>query len=215
MKKYYPIMLDIENKNCLVIGGGRIAYRKTLSLLECGGKVKVLSKNISDEFKILINKGEIEYIEDNYSIKYIDNVYIVYAATDNRSMNKTIYEDCNRNNILVNVVDEPDICNFIVPAKVQRGDLTVAVSTNGKSPMLSRRIREELEKVFNSNYEDFLDIMGDMRSNVLREIKDGKKRREFFKEVVYSDFIERLTYENKEEVQQEIYGIFEKYKNQD
>lgn len=208
-------MLDIENRNCLVIGGGRVAYRKTLSLLECGGRVKVLSKSISDEFKNLINKGKIEYIEDNYNLKYIDNVYIVYAATDNRSMNKTIYEDCNRNDILVNVVDEPDICNFIVPAKVQRGDLTIAVSTNGKSPMLSRRIREELEKVFNSNYEAFLDIMGDMRSEVLHDIKDGKKRTEFFKEVVYSDFIERLTYENTEEVKQEIYEIFDKYRKQD
>lgn len=208
-------MLDIENRNCLVIGGGKVAYRKTLSLLECGGRVKVLSKNISDEFKNLINKGEIEYIEDKYNLKYIDNVYIVYAATDNRSINNIIYEDCNRNNILVNVVDEPDICNFIVPAKVQRGDLTIAVSTNGKSPMLSRKIREELEKIFNSNYEVFLDIMGDMRSKVLCDIKDGKKRTEFFKEVVYSDFLERLTYENKEEVQQEMYEIFEKYKNQD
>ncbi|MDP4145577.1 MAG: bifunctional precorrin-2 dehydrogenase/sirohydrochlorin ferrochelatase [Bacillota bacterium] len=215
MKKYYPIMLDVENKQCFVIGGGKVAYRKTLSLLEYMASVTVISRDVIEEFKELIELKKIKFINDTYSYEYIKGGYLVYASTNSREVNEKIYRDCIKNNKLVNVVDEPDICNFIVPSKLQRGDLTIAVSTNGKSPTLAKKIREDMEESFDFKYEIFLEIMGDIRKIAPEYIKDIHLRNEFYKEIVYSDIINRIDFENKEQIKEEIYRILISYGNKD
>lgn len=213
MNKYYPIMLDVKNRKCGVIGGGKVAYRKIISLLECGAKVVVISKEIIQDIRILINEKKVKHLDDNYNFKYISDLYLVYAATSETTVNKEIYRQCSENNILVNVVDEPDICNFIVPSKIQKGDLTIAVSTNGKSPMLARKIREDLEEIYDDRYEIFLDIMGQVRKKAFAAIKDNKKRSEFYKTIVYSNFINRLSFENREYIEMEIIKILTQYED--
>lgn len=212
MDQYYPIMLNIKNRRCGVVGGGKVAYRKILSLLECEAEVIVISKEIIQDIKILVEKNKIVYIEGSYDFKYISNLYLVYAATDEFHTNVEIYNQCNENHILVNVVDKPDVCNFIVPSKVKRGDLTIAISTNGKSPMLARKIREDLEKVYDDRYEIFLDIMGNVRKEAFNILKDTKKRSEFFRDIIYSDFIIRVSRDNRELIEEEIMDILIKYK---
>lgn len=213
MNKYYPIMLDIKNRKCGVIGGGKVAYRKIISLLECGARVVVISKELIQDIKILIDEKKVEHLNDNYNSKYISDLYIVYAATSEINVNNEVYKQCIEKNILVNVVDKPDICNFIVPSKIQRGNLTIAVSTNGKSPMLARKIREDLEEIYDDRYEVFLDIMGQVRKKAFDILKDNKKRSEFYKTIVYSNFINRLSKENKESIEKEIMEILKEYKN--
>lgn len=209
MKKYYPIMLDISETKCAVIGGGNVAFRKIKSLIEYRAEVTVISEDIIDVVKKLADDKKIKYIKDKYDFKYIDNCKIVYAATDDNMVNKKVFHDCKENDIFVNVVDSVDECDFIVPSKVQRGDLTIAVSTNGKSPALSKKIRQDLERTYDEKYEIFLDIMGRIRKKVYSEIKDPKKRREFYKKVVYSGLIERINYESKDKFEDEIIDILE------
>lgn len=206
-------MLDIRNKKCVVIGGGKVAHRKILSLLECHAEVIVISKIIIEDIRLLVENKKIKYIEDNYNFKYISDVNLVYAATDDSDTNKNVYRQCNEKNILVNVVDEPDICNFIVPSKVKRGDLTISISTNGKSPMLAKKLREDLEKIYDDRYEIFLDIMGEVRKKAFMFLKDSKIRGEFYKYIIYSDFIDRLSYNNKELIKQEIIDILLNFEN--
>ena len=207
MNKYYPIMLDIKEKKCAVIGGGNIAYRKIVSLLECKAEVIVISNEVIKDIELLIKDKKIIYFKDKYNFKYISNCYLVYAATNDSTVNQEVYFQCSQKNILVNVVDKPEICSFIVPSKVQKGDLTIAISTNGKSPMLARKIRQDLEKIYDFRYETFLDIMGEVRKEVFHNLKDQKKRSEFYKTIVYSDFIDKITSENKEDIQKQIMNI--------
>lgn len=213
MNKYYPMMLDIKNRRCGVIGGGQVAYRKIISLLECGAKVVVISKEIIQDIKILIDDKKVEYLNDNYNFKYISDLYLVFAATSEANVNKEVYKQCSEKNILINVVDEPEICNFIVPSKIQRGDLTIAVSTNGKSPMLAKKIREDLEKIYDDRYKIFLNIMGQIRKKAFVTLKDHKKRSEFYRTIVYSDLIDRLSQENRESIEREIMKILAEYEN--
>jgi len=207
MKKYYPIMLDIKEKKCAVIGGGNIAYRKITSLLECNAEVIVISNEVIKDIQLLIEDKKIIYFQDKYNFKYISDCYLVYAATNDSIVNQAVYSQCCEANILVNVVDKPKICSFIVPSKVQKGDLTIAISTNGKSPMLARKIRQDLEKVYDFRYEIFLDIMGEVRKEVSHNLKDQKKRSEFYKAIVYSDLIDEITFENKADIQKQIMNI--------
>ncbi len=207
MNKYYPIMLDIKEKKCAVIGGGNIAYRKIVSLLECAAEVIVISKEVIKDIQLLIEDKKIIYFQDKYNFKYICDCYLVYAATNDSIVNQAVYSQCSKENILVNVVDKPKICSFIVPSKVQKGNLTIAISTNGKSPMLARKIRQDLEKVYDFRYEIFLDIIGEVRKEVFHNIKDQKKRSEFYKAIVYSDLIDRITFENKTYIQKQIMNI--------
>ncbi|MDD3223394.1 MAG: bifunctional precorrin-2 dehydrogenase/sirohydrochlorin ferrochelatase [Clostridium sp.] len=209
MKKYYPIMIDIDEKKCAVIGGGKVAFRKIKSLIECNADVFVISKDIIASVKELLDNNRIKYIKAEYDFKYINDCKLAYAATDDNIVNRRIFNDCSKNNILVNVVDTIDECQFIVPSKVQRGDLTIAVSTNGKSPALSKKIRQDLEKKYDFRYEIFLEIMGRVRKRVSSEIEDPKKRSEFYNKIVYSDLIERINYENKDKCEDEIINVLE------
>ncbi|MFT8314526.1 MAG: bifunctional precorrin-2 dehydrogenase/sirohydrochlorin ferrochelatase [Clostridium sp.] len=213
MNEYYPIMLNVKGKKCGVIGGGKVAYRKITTLLECGAEVLVISREIIQDIKMLVNENKVIYLEDNYDFKYISDSYLVYAATNEKDINEKIYKQCNEKNILVNVVDEPDICNFIVPSKIKRGDLTIAVSTNGKSPMLAKKIREDLEQIYDDKFEIFLDIMGQIRKEAFVILKDSRVRSEFYKHIVYSDFINRLSCHNREGIKKEIMDILMEYEN--
>ncbi len=171
-KKYYPIMLDIENKNCLVIGGGNVALRKIRALLSCGASVSVISGDLCPELRELAKTGQPEWLSNKYNSEFITGIFLVIAATDDPELNKKIYEDCQYRNILINMVDKPELCGFILPAVYQEGDLTVSVSTSGKSPMMAKLIRDELK-----NNAEMLDIIGKIRGKTKqnREIIIGAR----------------------------------------
>lgn len=203
-KKYYPVMLDVSGKSCLVVGGGSVGFRKIISLLQYGSLVRVVSPDICEELTKLHNSEQIIWIKDNYKCEYLENIFLVFAAANNSEVNQKIYDDAKNKNIPVNIVDVPELCDFIMPAVFRQGDLTIAVSTNGKSPTLAKKICEDLSKIFGTNYAVFLDILGELREKAFKNIKNSKKRASFFKKIVYSDYLEKLKYSSSEDIKQEI-----------
>ena len=204
MTKYYPMMLNIENKKCVIVGGGDIAYRKTLELIEYGADITVVSISVNEDIKVFVDNEFINYIQGRYDKTYIENAYIVIASTNDNQVNNQIFKDCSEKRILVNVVDDPKNCSFIVPSKIRRGDLTISISTNGKSPTLSRSIREELEKKYDEDYEILLNILGDMRKEVLEKVKDPLKKKEIFNSIIKEDYLNKLKLFGEDIVRKEI-----------
>jgi precorrin-2 dehydrogenase/sirohydrochlorin ferrochelatase len=190
--RYYPAYLDIKGKRCLVIGGGAVAERKVNLLLRCGAEVSVISPDLTRRLKELNSRGKIKFLKGGFKEKYLKDIFLVIGATDNRNVNFKIYESANKRNILVNIVDSPELCNFIVPSIVGRGSLIIAISTGGKSPALSKKIRKELEDRYGFEYAKFLNIMGGLRNRISSKVRDKKKREEIYNRLVDSDIIELI-----------------------
>ena len=198
MTRYYPVMLDIKEKNCLVIGGGQVALRKITSLLSYSAKVHVISDELCEELKNYYQEGKINWIQKKFEPGDIKNAVLVFAATDSKEVKQNIAKEARANDILVNIADSPELCDFIVPSIVEQGDLTITISTNGKSPALAKKIKEDLEKEFGPYYAKFINILGNLREKASKEIPDIALREKLYKELIYSDII-NLIEENKED----------------
>ncbi|MGH4122020.1 MAG: precorrin-2 dehydrogenase/sirohydrochlorin ferrochelatase family protein [Clostridium sp.] len=204
MTKYYPMMIDIKNKKCLVVGGGNVAYRKVNELIEYGAKVTLVSMGINENINSLVDNKSIIYIEDSYKSEYIKEVFIVIAATNDRGINSKIAKDCEKKDILVNVVDDLESSRFIVPAKVKRGDLTITVSTNGKCPFYSKLLRKKLDLQFDDSYSIFVNILGDFRKELLLNIDSSFKRKDIMLSLDMEYYIKRLREIGEEDLRKEM-----------
>jgi len=180
MYNYYPVYLSIRARKCLVIGGGKVAERKVKSLLGCRADVWVVSPSLTEGLTELTEANQIHYLPREYSLEDLEGCFLVISATDDEDTNRKVADDCLACNIPVNVVDEPDKCSFIVPSVMRRGDLCIAVSTGGKSPLLARKIRERLEELFGPEYAEYLELMGVLRKKIIREVHDKESRRKIF-----------------------------------
>jgi precorrin-2 dehydrogenase/sirohydrochlorin ferrochelatase len=190
--KYYPIYLDLRYRPCLIVGGGQVAERKTLSLVEAGANVTVISPSLTQKLQELSQSGKIIHLPKTFDDKDLTGALLVIAATDSREVNTSIGRLCKKRNILVNVVTPPDESSFIVPSVVERGELLIAVSTSGMSPALSKKIRQELEKRYGPEYEVFLGKMSMLRARLMDEVKDDDVRREILQALADSDVISLL-----------------------
>ncbi|KHS58899.1 siroheme synthase [Terrisporobacter othiniensis] len=152
-----------------------ITYRKCINFLAFNKKVRVISKDFIEEFEGL--KDCIDTIKDNYDEKYIKDAFVVVAATNNEDVNREIGLYCREHGKLVNVVDNANLSNFTVPSFVKRGDLLLSVSTGGKSPSLSSKIRKDLEEVYDESYEEYVSLLGEARKNIIKNTEDVKERR--------------------------------------
>lgn len=168
MTKYYPIFLNLENKEVVVIGGGKVAERKIYTLLECGARVKVISPEVTPRLKDLAEKKEILWENRPYQKGDLEGAYLVIAATNDPETQKAVFSEAEEKKIPCNVVDKPEYCSFIVPSTIKRGDLTIAISTGGASPAVARRIRENLEEYFGKEYEFYLILMKKIREEILK-----------------------------------------------
>ena len=175
---YYPILLNLKGKRCVVVGGGKVAERKALPLLKSGAKITVISPECTGRLKKEHLRERIKYISRRYKKGDLKNAFLVIAATDSNETNRKISEDAP---YLVNVVDKPLLCNFIVPSVVRRGPLTIAVSTSGISPSLARTIRKELEGLYGREFEKHLNHIKKMRVKALSGIKNNKGRIKFLR----------------------------------
>ncbi|MBD3288183.1 bifunctional precorrin-2 dehydrogenase/sirohydrochlorin ferrochelatase [candidate division KSB1 bacterium] len=146
MNTLYPIYLKLLKKHCLVIGGGTIAFRKVEALLASEADVTVISPDLCPSLRELVDQGICKYISRKYRRGDLNGSFLVIAATNDPDANRQIWEEANDLNLLVNIVDVPDVCNFYVPSVVRNGDLAIAISTNGKAPYLAKRIRQRLEQ---------------------------------------------------------------------
>lgn len=153
-----------------------MAERKVSSLLECGAAIRLVSPGITKQLSALAQAGGIEYVADYYREDHLEGCFLVISATGDRIVNQKVADDCLKKGLLVNVVDEPGLGNFYVPAVVQRGSLQIAVSTGGQSPMLARKIKEHLEEIFPCGYGSLVSLIGDLRQKIIKETTDSEKK---------------------------------------
>lgn len=200
----YPVSLNIYQKKCLVIGGGNVALRKVNSLLEAGGDIFVISREILPPLQKLVDEKKIKWISKEINYDFLNDSFLVIAATNCRATNRQISEFCHKKSILVNVVDSPEESSFLVNAYLKQGDLTIAVSTNGKSPALASKIKSDLTKSFGSEYALLLEILAEARELAKIYIPDDKKRNHFFRELVQSDILEFIQERGLEEARERV-----------
>jgi precorrin-2 dehydrogenase/sirohydrochlorin ferrochelatase len=190
--KYYPVYLNLRERPCVIAGGGQVAERKALSLLEAGAEVTVISPSLTHKLQELSQSGKIVHLPKTFDEKDLTGALLVIAATDSLEVNAGIGRVCRKRHILVNVVAPPDESTFIVPSVVERGELLIAVSTSGVSPALSKKIRRELEERYGPEYEVFLGKMSMFRARLMDEVKDEGARREILQALADSDVISLL-----------------------
>ena len=187
----YPIVLvDLENTPCAVIGGGEVAARKVDALRQAGARPVVISPALCEPLRRQVDAGEIDAVEREYRAGDLAGVRLVIAATDDPHTNEAVWREARAAGCLVNVVDDPARCNFYVPATVRRGALTVSVSTEGRSPLLARRIREALEAELDPAYEAYVDLLGELRPAVQEQIPDPARRRQAWSALLDSGVID-------------------------
>ena len=189
---HYPINLNLKDRKCVVIGGGCIAERKARTLSEFGAAVTIVAPELTDGMREMIDSGALTYIEGLFSPGVLDGAFLAIAATDDREVNNLIYLESDKRGILVNVVDDPELCTFYAPAVVQRGNLIISVSTSGESPTLARKIREELDLQFGDEYGELSRLLGELRNEVKAAYSQMGERGAAYSRIIESDALELL-----------------------
>jgi precorrin-2 dehydrogenase / sirohydrochlorin ferrochelatase len=165
---YYPVFLEMKDRRCVVIGGGTVAERRVEGLVAAGANVTVISPAITDRLRKMLTQEAIRHVAREYRTGDRAGYDLVFVATDNSEINAAVAAEAPSLRIWVNSADDPDHCDFILPALIRRGDLAVAVSTGGVSPAATRAIREELDEYFIADYAIFVQIAGEVR----RELRE-------------------------------------------
>jgi precorrin-2 dehydrogenase len=206
---YYPVFLNVTHKNTLVVGGGLVAQRKVETLLASGARVSIVSRDLTPALRGLADQGRIEYKGTVFREDFLDGIFIVISATDDSELNHKISVVAQERGLLVNAIDQPEDCNFIVPAIIRRGDLQIAVSTSGKSPALARKIRKELEHHFGEEYEKMLLLMGNVREWILSRGLPQEKNRRMFHALVDSDMMQAIARGDRKRSEDILLDVFD------
>jgi len=184
MSRYYPVFVNVQDKRCLVVGGGEIATRKVQGLLEAGAEVVVISPRLCTSLASLVAQRVIQHQARTFREADVVGCTLVIGATNQSAVNQAVCEAARRRNIWVNIVDTPDACDFIAPAVVQRGALQIAISTGGHSPTLAKRIRMRLEGAFGEEYAELLEKLGRERQRIQRLIGNPELRKAYYERLV-------------------------------
>ena len=214
--KYYPVNLDINNRNCLVVGGGAVGTRKVATLLECGARVTVVGPDPTPRLKNLAQAGSIQLKERPYHGDDLKGMFLVIGATDDERLNRQISHDAESANTLCNIADRPEVCNFILPAIVHRGDLVITISTSGKSPALAKKLRLDLENRFGDEYATLLSLMGAIRERLLSQAHEPEAHKALFNELIDRDLLGLIKTGHVEQINALLYEVLgESYKIED
>jgi len=186
---YYPAFINLREKQCVVVGGGKVAERKVAALLRSGAKVTVISPFITSVLAKYSESKRIKHVKRKYRKGDLKDAFIVVAATADRRVNLEVSLDAP---CLLNVVDAPEVANFIVPSVIQRGPLVLAVSTSGSSPALSKSIRKELELLYSKEFGPFVDFLGKQRKKALTNIANDGIRERLMKQIAAPEMLGTL-----------------------
>ena len=189
---YYPIFLDIENRDVLIVGGGNVCTRKAETMLKYGARVTVVAPAATDEIQKWVREGRITWKRKPYEDADLDGASIVIASADDSSVNERVAHDCRLRRIPVNVVDVTPLCEFIVPAIVERGSIQIAVSTGGKSPALARTLKEHLQKLVGPEYEEINELLGSLREGAKKVLAADVDRKRFFDGILAAGVLDML-----------------------
>lgn len=212
MKKnfpYYPIYLDIEERPVLIIGGGEVCARKAETMLRYGARVTVVSPAFTEDIERWAADGKMTLRRKRYEESDLEGAAIVIASTDDPCVNARIARDCRRRKLPVNVVDVTHLCEFIVPAIVETGSISVAISTGGKSPALARTLKEDLKRVIGDEYVEVNDVLGTLRPGAKKTLPTDVDRKRFFDGIIAAGILEMLRSGRRAEAYETIAGACE------
>jgi len=181
-KRFYMACLDLEGRSCLVVGGGTVALEKARGLLECGARVTVVAPQIVDELRT----SRVELVQRGYRASDLDGRLLVVAATSTASLNRRIHRDAEARSLLCNVVDVPELCNFILPAVLRRDPIAIAVSTGGASPALAQRIRDDIADLIGPEHAEIARLLRELRPWAQAHLPSYEERRDYFAGLVAS-----------------------------
>ena len=187
----YPIFVDMASKPAVVVGGGAVAARKVETLLEYGAAVTLVAPDATEELQGLARSGRISWLARTYEPGDLEDALFVVCATDDQAVNEAVYAEASSRGQLVNVVDEPQLCNVFVPSVLRRGRLQIAVSTSGASPSTAREIRSSLEDAFPAYWEDYLDVVAELRCLVKSRVHGPARLRAPLYEAVRGSDLEQ------------------------
>lgn len=177
-RPYYPLFVSLDRRVCLVIGGGAVGERKVRGLLQCGASVRIVSRELTPWLKAMCERGAVTYAGSDYEPGQFENIDLVFAASSDPALNQRVAADASEGRVWCNMATDPDLGSFIIPAVVQRGPLTIAVSTSGLSPAVARNIREKLDQEFGPSWQAYLNLMGLLRKAILaRGLESSENRR--------------------------------------
>jgi len=192
---YYPIMLQLKGKYCVVIGGGKVANRKVTSLLNAGAIVTVISPVLHEKLQEKWRNDLITWFEKSFEASDLEDAFCIIAATNYPAVNAKVKE-CTMSHQLLNIVDDAVSSNFIVPATLRRGDLTIAVSTAGANPGLAKKVKDDLSLQFDDYYEEYVAFLQSARTEVLTNVIDEIRKKQILEALLLPEFL-TLTKEGK------------------
>lgn len=177
----YPLCMHLRGRPCLVVGGGRVAQRKIAGLLRADARVTVVSPAAGKMIQNWAARGRLVWHKKVFAEQSLRGVQAAFAATDDRAVNSAVAAACRRRGILVNVADKPEESDFFVPAVIRRGSLTIAISTEGKSPLFAKRLRRDLEGLLSAAQGEGLELLGKQRARIQQLMPDAVQRRRLLK----------------------------------
>ena len=192
MEKGYPVCLDLNNKPCLVIGGGAVACRKVTSLLEYGATVRVITIDACLKLQRLAEESSVDLRLRPYEDGDEDGHILVFSATGDADVNRRIYENCQKKNIWLNAADDPPNCDFYVPAQLQYGPLSIAVSTSGNSPVLAAHIKDIIAEHITKEYGILAGLFGEVRADVNASGRSMEEKKALYESLLSNGYVSML-----------------------
>jgi precorrin-2 dehydrogenase / sirohydrochlorin ferrochelatase len=186
----YPIFLNLAGRKTVVIGAGSVGARKAQVLTETGARVVVVALHFDAAFSVIANHPNVEVIQSRYSKEYLAGAVLAIAATNDSGLNRQIFADCQQLEVLCNVVDVPELCDFFVPAVVQRGPLQIAVSTDGNCPAYAGHVRRKLEELFTEAHGRFVEDLEVLRRRIIQIVPDPDRRKALMGRLVGDESLE-------------------------
>lgn len=213
-KTYFPILISISNRPCLIIGGGPIARHKVVSLLKFSPDITIIAPEIEKKLTEIAREHNYKITKKQYEASDLDGFEIVIAATGKQEISRQIWQDCKKRKILINTVDDPQYCDFILPATVKRGDLTISIGTQGKSPFLTKEIRRWMNRMFPPEWGEVVELAADYRKQVLTRYspQEKEKRDVCFARFLEIDWAAQLKEKNLDELRELLKFLFDEKK---
>lgn len=199
---YYPIYLDVEGRNAVIIGGGEVCARKAETMMRYGARVTIVSPVFTDEIEKWAQEGCLTLSRKRYETADIEDAHIVIASTDDTSVNEQIAADARARRIPVNVVDVTPLCEFIVPAIIEKDGIQIAISTGGKSPALARTLKEDLHRAIGPEYAEVNNLLGSLRDGAKAKLPTDVDRKRFFDGIIASGVLPLLRGGNRRQAYQ-------------
>jgi precorrin-2 dehydrogenase/sirohydrochlorin ferrochelatase len=209
----YPIFLELKASKIVIIGAGTVAYRKIQSLIQTGARFVVVAKKFHPSFKTFDKNPAIELIKSKYKRTYLSKAALVISATDDKHLNRQIYDDCRDLDILCNTVDQPEFCDFYMPAVIKRDNLQIAISTSGRCPGYSRSLKSQLEQIITNQHGKFLQELEIYRKKILDEIDSPHLRKAAIGELIGEKSFEYYKKNGSHTWRQRAENIKDKYRD--